>query len=297
MNTLRSTAARKHTARTPARPEVRHKTVLYRTVVTLLVGAVLQACVLVPFPVVPENDEFESSNISWIEPGKSTRQNVIERLGDATVVRNDGDLAIYGQARTVAGWFFGGFWGSGGTMPIETKSLLLIGYDRNGIVSQTEVLHGKNSCAESGLCVEAEFELEETGRLMEHESNLVNAVVYDAPSQITRAQQIPLSNGVCGVYVYSSGADEFLHVEAAELGLTSVTIRGYLYWEREPGTVSLQSWRRGSKSSLALECPTDERRFVSLYVDGRASWNGPKITIEPEETGQARILARKRILR
>lgn len=271
-------------------------TISYRTGLLLLASGVLQACVLVPFPVVPEKDEFESGSISWIRPGESTRLNVVEQLGDPVVVRKGGNLAIYGQSRTVAGWFFGAFWGSGGTMPIERKSMLMIDYDSRGIVSKVYVLRGEKSCIESGVCVEAEFELYETGKLMEHESTLVTAVVYDSDNKTRPEQQFNRKHRFCGVYLYSSGVDEFLQVKNPQLGTTSIVHRGYIYWETEPGAVTLQASRQVTWNSFVFECPANQLRFVSLFVDRGAHWNSPKITVESEEIGKAQVLARSLIL-
>jgi len=255
----------------------------------------LQACVLVPFPVIPEKNEFASGRISWLRSGSTTRTEVVEQLGEPIVVRNDGNLAIYGQARTVAGLFFGALWGSGGTMPVEKKSVLLIGYENTGVVSQVYVMDGKSSCTESGLCVEAKFELEETGKLMELESNLVAAVIYDSGNGGRPERRFGRSIQSCGVYLYSSGADDFLAIESPEIGTTSIVIRGYIYWVSEPGTLSVKASRQVEWGSLSFECPANELRFVNIYASHHTRSDPPRITIENEETGKAQVLSRSSI--
>lgn len=270
--------------------------IAWRTGLIFFAGTMLQACVVVPFPVVPEEDELAPDHISWIEPGVTTRVEVVERMGEPTVVRQDGNLVIYGQARKVAGWFFGALWGSGGTMPVEKRSVLLIDYESSGVVSQVQVMRGEKSCAESGLCVEAEFELEYTGELMEHESNLVTAVVYDPRDEDRPEKQFLRSVRSCGIYLYSSGDDEFLAVENPEIGTTSVVGRGFVFWFAEPGTISVKASRRNEWSSLSFDCPAKHLRFVNLYVGGSRHRDSPRITVDGEEIGRAQVLARSLIL-
>lgn len=269
---------------------------VWRSNLAILASTMLQACVLVPFPVVPEKDEFAVDRTVWIRQGVTTRTEVVDRMGEPTVARQGGSLVIYGQARTVAGWFFGSLWGSGGTMPIEKKSLLLIVYESSNLVSQIHVLRGKNDCTESGLCVEAEFELEETGGLMEHESDLVTAVVYYSSDKNRPENQFRQDANTCGVYLYSSGVDEFLTVKIPGIGTTSIVRRGYLFWATESRTIEIQASRRSDWSTLSFECPANQLRFVNVYADNGSYWSSPKLELDGEATGKANVVTRSPIL-
>ena len=131
---------------------------------------------------------------------------------------------------------------------------------------------------------------------MEHESNLVDAVVYLQGEDDRPEKRFDPSAQSCGVYLYSSGLDEFVAVKNPQIGANSVVVRGYIFWLTEPGTIDIKTSRRDEWSSISFECPANHLRFVNLYTDNREHWLSPAITLDSEESGREQVLARARIL-
>ena len=266
------------------------------TVATCALSPGLTACVVLPFPVVPEEDLFAEERVQIIEPGITTRDQIQQQFGAAALSRMNGDLVVYGQARTVAGVFAGTLIGTGGVAPIERKSTLIVQYDNDDTVTRADILRGAKECTEDGLCIEAQFDWQDTGTLMEHESVLTQAVVLSSGADDHLAKQFATTAEGCRIYLYSTGADKFLMASSPAIGRTAITQRGYLIWANEPGSVEIHAWRWDDWAEIAIDCSPHGLHFVDLHLKSRYGHEPPEILLGNETGGKAEIMARSLIL-
>jgi len=267
--------------------------ITFRASAALLAAALLPGCIVIPYPTVPEEDEFADDSVAWIVRGETTRDEVVARIGQPPVSRGAGSLAVYGQARTVGGMFFGSLWGSGGTMPFEKKSTLLIEYTDTGVVSRASVIRGEDGCNDAGLCVDAEFGMEYTGDLMERESSMDDAVVFLADHSARPEVQFRPVADSCGIYIYVGGVQRPVLVIGPTAEQTPLPADGYLFWAGEPGEREIRASLGYGWSANSIHCPANELRFVSLYVGSGTTGNPPAISLDDREAGESRVLARK----
>jgi hypothetical protein len=275
---------------------MRIKNLVMMMVASCAVSPGLTACVVVPFPVVPEEDLFAEERVQFIEPGKTSRDQIQEKLGAAALSRMNGDLAVYGQARTVGRVFAGTLIGTGGVAPIEKYSTLIVQYDDDDTVTRADILRGAEECTEDGLCIEAQFDWQDTGKLMEHESVLRQAVVLSSGADDHLAKQFATTTEGCRIYIYSTGADEILMASSPAIGRAAVTQRGYLSWENEPGLVEIHAWRWDDWTEIRIDCAPRGLHFVNLHLKSRYGHEPPEILSGDETGGKAEIMARSLIL-
>ena len=272
------------------------KALVMITVAICGLSPVLTACVVMPFPVVPEEDLFAEERVQFIELGITIRDQIQKEFGAASLSRMNGDLAVYGQARTVGGVFAGTLAGTGGVAPIEKKSTLIVQYDNDDTVTRADILRGKKECTEDGLCIEAQFDWQDTGTLMEHESVLTQAVILSSGAEDNLAKQFATTAEGCRVYLYSTGADKFLMASSPAIGRTAITQRGYLIWANEPGSVEFHAWRWDDRAEVRMDCEAHGLVFVNLHLKSRYGHEPPEILLGNETGGKAEIMGRSLIL-
>jgi hypothetical protein len=275
---------------------MRSKILVKITLATCALSLGLTGCVVMPFPVVPEEDLFAEKRVQFIQPGGTTRAQILKEFGAPRLSRMDGNLVVYGQARTVADVFAGTIIGTGGVNPIETNSTLIVQYDEGNTVIRADVLRGAKECTEYGLCIEARFDWQETGKMMEHDSVLTSAVVPSSGADDQLAKQFATAAEGCRVYLYSAGADTIVTASSSATGTNPLSQRGYLVWAGEPGSVSIRASQMDEWPEKMIHCSTQALLFVSVYAKSCYGNKPPEISLDTETAGKDQITARSLIL-
>lgn len=120
---------------------------------TILVSVVLvQGCIVLPIPTgedkVLAGRAFGGDELSFIQPGITTRHEVTERLGEPTLIWEEERIFAYNWQTKwgVLLWAIGGAPGAtGGAQDIVNKYALLIRFDPNGRVERFEATERSRS--------------------------------------------------------------------------------------------------------------------------------------------------------
>ena len=115
--------------------------------------AFLQGCVAVPIPTPPKEKPFNEGQIGFIETNKTTKEDVIARLGSPSVVRKDGAIFLYrANARTaVIHWGYlilTGPEGDSGSEDIWKSFYLLVEFNPDDTVKAAETLSRGKPCSQ-----------------------------------------------------------------------------------------------------------------------------------------------------
>lgn len=133
---------------------------------SILLTIKLSGCLIVPFPTMVEPLPFPDEETSQIVPGITSRQKVIDLLGEPDFERPGSSLVLYGANRRVAGVFVVAPQQALGVGPIKTGHLLVLVYDENEMVLEADIfrkaLFRNNSevCIASGVCQSTDLSTE-----------------------------------------------------------------------------------------------------------------------------------------
>ena len=280
----------------------------------------ITGCIAIPHPTVVEELPFKNEELSFIEIGVTSRDDVRQKLGTEEVIRANGRYAIYGEPRTVAGMLVGtgyGYTGAGSVLPITTKHLLVIRYNNKGLVVDYEVLREGEKCIENGLCIEPFYESLSSSSLW-FDSDLVfdDAILYANSESDKQSKQFIVSPDNCGFYLFVSGDKGHHHVISNDMAPNIINEKGYLYREANPGTIKYWVNRVNSPTSMSIYSNADEIKEVSEISEIKALPCGPGdlfflkvtyrdkmfrddellISVVSEEEGKQEVLRRRLII-
>ena len=114
-----------------------------KPVILILVVIWASACIAIPFPAdeVTSGHEISEEEVLFIESGVTTRQQVLERLGDPSVIWEDERVVAYNWEHV--GWRMAivaaaGGTGVGGVLDVTTPHALVIQFDEADRVKKFE---------------------------------------------------------------------------------------------------------------------------------------------------------------
>jgi hypothetical protein len=193
----------------------------------LLASTVWSGCFPWPLPLPAKKDPkpFTVQDLSFIEPGTTTRSEVLERLGEPIVQRKGGDLMVYGAVQkrgfqlilvlTVA--------------PIEgevwtTPHYLLIRFDQD-VVESHEVIRGKTGCASDGICIGRSIAFDRETFLRFYDRKRItdkSLILYEDEASEAARRAIPVDDS-CLVYVYTKKIKPVLYSSPLYIAFDSET--------------------------------------------------------------------------
>jgi hypothetical protein len=270
-----------------------------------LIALILLAsgCIIIPHPVVPEEDEFAEQHLASVEAGKTHRTEIEKAFGPPQLARQNGQLVIYAQARTVAGVIVGGmYWGDMG--PIESYSSLIIQFDETGIVTRYDVIRGSDECTDNGLCIEAEFaHSDRDGSFYSgYVTALSNAILFTSADEDEVAKDFRADPVHCTGYLYNTGPEAIVKVYTASGGTTWLHNRGYVRAVALPGEIELHAASGDMSSTKKLECIAGDLLFVNLELGKPPSiWSSKTtstldIRLDEPQIGKAIVSTRMLII-
>ena len=265
---------------------------LYRSLLTVglfVVSVTISACYPYAGPAYPEE------KISKIEPGKTTREQVYEALGQPLVVRENGRLTAYAESRMTAWVVSGAFW---------TRDGCAVQYDDNDIVSSISVFDDGEGCTDDGYCVRGVYG--GSGGTV-HESP--GAIVFALETDDAAAKAFSVNQDRCAVFIYATGNPLLpIIVSRSDAEPVIVDKESYLFWAVLPGTLSfdaavlLANEKEPPDISAAVEvyCEPGGLYFVDIDYDTSwlSGWAGGKLrwNLAAPADGKRRVRERRLVL-
>jgi hypothetical protein len=226
------------------------------SVITLALVSFASGCVILPIPIPSETHlEFmDRKDGSFIEAGKSSRDDVLDNLGSPTVLSSEPSIWIYSiKEYQSTGWQVCGAAigpsGGGAGCPTEFEgrekySFLEIQFDSSGIVTHRQVSSlAIGECTEAGFCWDG------------------------LPAFLaTRGVRVPPA-WHCAVHLYTTNAAisanlEIMGPEEFDLSLTNKDFQLVLLQSWEPDIVI--SFDDGSKKRLPVPCDKESAHFMQI---------------------------------
>jgi hypothetical protein len=118
----------------------------------LVASIFLAGCAVIPVPVEPvvlEGKRFSEPDLDFVRPYTTTRREVVDKLGNPTIVLAPQNIMVYGLRQVDSGavWFMGaGLAGAGGLVRGETREAVFFVLDNGDVVThwgRTPVRHGE----------------------------------------------------------------------------------------------------------------------------------------------------------
>jgi hypothetical protein len=112
-----------------------------KSLLCLTASLLLAGCVAIPVPVeraVVEGKQFTESDLDFVQPGATTRSEVVGNLGKPTIWLSTLRILVYGLRRVETGvlWFVGaGLSGAGGLVEGESKEAIYLIFDDKDVVT------------------------------------------------------------------------------------------------------------------------------------------------------------------
>jgi len=266
---------------------------LIRVWSALLICHTVAACIAIPVKAPPGEKPFEAHVSSFIVEGKTTREQVSERLAQAEPERFGKDTVwVYTESRDTWQWLVcagGGYVADCGIFGTSREYFLTLTFDSAGIVRAWETSSTLWECSPIGVC---------------KSSSLIMA--YATEEQDRRVKAISPEND-CTLFVYATlpgGGNAVVWVDEQLLGWF-VNSNGYLMRRVGPGlhrvttrhsNYSAREARLGRNTQwLNINCVPGERYFVH-HVARHKDRGKRRFLLITESEGHEHVQARKLIL-
>ena len=242
-----------------------------------LTALMFSGCAIVPFPTSVESLPFPDELMLHIVPGETSRQQVIDLLGNPSFESPGSSRVLYGANRRVAGMLAIAQNGMG-TEPVNTGHLLVLGYDSSDIVQEIDLfrngLLGRNAevCTTSEICIKPQTSRGTSGY------QILGAKFYDSPESDSQAKSLVAATGQCSVYVYLdtnflSGEEILIHT----VGIYNPEVRlheaGYFWWRQTAGPMNISASNLfESGNGFTFPPPGKQALPTSLSISTPWSW-------------------------
>lgn len=289
--------------------EVIHRSFAYAFI---LICLTLSGCLIVPFPTTVEPLPFPDGETSQIVAGVTSRQNIIDLLGEPDFEGAGSSLALYGDDRRVAGVFVAVIPDEVGVLPIKTGHLLVLRYDESETVQQVDLfrkgLLRKHSeiCTTGGICIKPSISNDKGA------FRILDAKFYDTPENDAGAKSFNAPPDQCAVYVYLdtnfwAGNGVLIHSVGQLPPKTHLGESGYFLWLRDSGFVNIvasdemHSGRplppgKQVESNIELDCRAERAYIIKTTL--RWDWGEGKhsLRLSLDEPTEGETAIRKRRL-
>jgi len=234
---------------------------------------------MVPFPTRVEPLPFPDEEMLRIVLGVTSRQEVIDLLGEPNFESPRSSLVLYGGNRKVAGVFVvvphTAGWG-----PIATGHLLVLGYNENGTVRDFDLFrkgvfgNNREVCTVSGICINPRISS------VDGVFHIVDAEFYDTRENDAVAKSFDVLPDRCAVYVYLdtnfwAGNKVLVHSAGHPAPKMHLDKSGYFLWLRDSGSLNVSASDelhagnrlppppgKQAKSNIEFDCQAEHAYFV-----------------------------------
>lgn len=286
---------------------------------TNLVGCILP--LLTPASTILEKP-FPDESKTLIKVGVNTKGEVENILGTPDATRRNGSIYIYAKPYIYMKFYLFAYLNHGSARDFQTHHLLIIQFDRNGIVKDFDHISGNDCETQNGIYVA------DTGlrsRVTKYYGTVAAPIyapvsqmlVLYSPSDIeTSAKQFLIPAGKSAIYAYCE--PNYFSWFIPENGIAKVSVsldtiklgdfgaKGFFYWIVDPGSHSMivtpiypeTIGRHGD--ALTIECIEGQISFVELTWDfkgflGKEQHYRINI-VSDSDKGRQEILKRRNVL-
>jgi outer membrane protein assembly factor BamE (lipoprotein component of BamABCDE complex) len=236
-----------------------------RFVILLLLVLSITACIYLP---KYEPEPYKLEVLAQIKPNETTREEVIELLGNPTISREDNGIWLYYYNREL-GYIILVFPAGGGQVVDPQFVLLEFHQDTVSYVELVEDFETSRGCSNSGVCLYiSDWEtgtLEVTSRRKDDQE----AKLFEPDSE------------KCGLYVVTYHSQVYISVNSYKD--VSISEFSYLYKLLPPGTheISFSSSSLGTLGSntMQVECVARSLVFVEIYGEMEKYFPFPKAAL------------------
>ena len=253
----------------------------------------LTGCIVVPF--TPDDSETLATIENEMVVGVTTRESLINRLGQPDAIYELGRLWVFADADFYRGYLFIYLQGNGNTMYSGEVLFLISEFDDQGVLSRfriEKVTHNaRRNCTDSRFCYVTVYDKTLRVYRLATDDEEARAWSFDDPGE------------QCEVYLYEHipwGNPIFLNGQnMGILGLTEGH-RGFFNWRLNPGEhqIDVYGWndaeRKEPQTRHAFTCRAGERLFFKTKVH---VWSLGKVSLAPvtEAKGRKDIKSRRLI--
>lgn len=266
-----------------------------------------------PFPTTVEPLPFPDEETSQIVPGVTSRQKVIDLLGEPDLEGPGSSLVLYGDDRRVAGVFVAAPQQAVFAAPIETGHLLVLGYDENEMVREVDLFRkglfssSSEVCTVSGVCIKPR--ISNAGGVF----RILDAKFYDTPENDAGAKSFNVPPDRCAVYVYLdtnfwAGNTVLVHSVGHSAPKMRLDKSGYFLWLRDSGSLrivasdQLHSGKpvppgKQVESNIEFDCQAEQAYVIKTTL--RWDWGEGKHDLRlslDEPTEGAAALRKRRLM-
>jgi hypothetical protein len=231
------------------------------------------ACIVLPIPANTEK-AYTDELLAVIRPGITTRDEVIEILGEAVEVRENDSIWLY-PAKRVAMWIFAavGYGGSGGggTEAIYDYQHVVVEFDGE-VVVHAELVEDESGCTSTGICIKTQ---------------LVDIYYISKGDHDRKAKEFQSIVGQCSVYVFSpDGWARFSLNSLLNIQIDSdLYLRIYLL----PGSHEFRTFADDKLEVKLIECEQDELIFVEILGESMLGRRSYSVAFVTEDIGRQAI--------
>lgn len=253
-----------------------------RVPITILVTALLTGCVI-PFDA-PE--AFYEDRVENTLALGTSKQKVVETIGEPDLKRDTGSIWLYGRQRLLAEIAIPfGYYAAGGILEIPFKDyqVVVISFKDQGI-SAIEVIDEKNGCSDSGICVDwikgGDIPSDEDGWLdtgftyLDPNLTTVSSIGQDD----IEAKMFTSHPNLCAIYLYlEQRAFQEAHIgsiivsNSDPIWLNNST---YIFMTVDPGTHTVKMLQGGfwyslqeQNADIDVECDGGDHIFLQAIPD------------------------------
>ncbi len=247
-------------------------------VFTLLLGG----CVPIPLVLPAEEEPFKEKLIGRIQIGETSRDGVMEILGEPKAFLMDPEIHYYAESQFMG--FAGAVivvlglpYGPPGLLPLGSKGLttfaLAIQYDETGIVSSVDRLPA-GPCKSTIPCLGYAY--------FERDDKAYELFLFAPEEDDAAARQFHPKRDSCSVYLFSQTEDQFARLEdeipsrlrlKVTLGSAPFPTRllysgGYQLWHLSPGQhrIYIEAAELIRRESIEFWCDAGEVKYLEFKM-------------------------------
>ena len=284
----------------------------FRSGLLVVLALQLSGCLILPFPTTVEPLPFPEQEMSQLVPGVTSRQKVIDLLGEPDFEGVSSSLALYGDDRRIAGVFVVAPQQAVGASPIKTGHLLVLSYDESEIVREVDLFrkgllrNNSEICTTSGVCIKP--------RISNSDGvfRILDAKFYDTQENDAVAKSFDVPRDQCAVYVYLdtnfwAGNQVLVHSVGHPSPKMHVVESGFFLWFHDPGPFSLvasDQLHSGTpvppeslaESSIEFVCQAQQAHIIKATL--RWNWGEGRNNLDLTlvEPAEGRVALRRRRL-
>ncbi len=278
----------------------------------ILLTLSLSSCFVVPFPTTIAPLPFPEKEMSQIVPGVTSRQKVVDLLGEPDFASPGASLVLYGDDRRVAGVFVIAPQQAVGASLIKTGHLVVLGYDESELVREVDLFrkglfrNHSQVCTVSGVCIKPRISNTDGA------FRILDAKFYDTPQSDADAKSFDVPTDRCAAYVYLdtsfwAGNTVLVHSDDDPTHKARLDESSYILWLHDSGSLNivasdqLHSGKpvppgKQVESNIEFDCQAEQAYVIKTTL--RWDWGEGKhsLKLSLETPNEASVALRKRRL-